>query len=171
MHNRYVIETDSVDVLRSKHLLLDANFLLDAGLFKQEAAGLIGQLDKLECDLLTTRSVLIEVVGGTKDATALQDRMDYLEILFGRPFANIVGLPIERDLPASSDLLAFSRQCNKFSPTDFELFLTLKKYRSSGILLITRNHTDFTNKICNRVGFITLLGNKEIRTYGIYQAL
>lgn len=170
MRNRYIIEADSIDVLRAKHLLLDTNFLLDAGLFKQEAAELISELDKLGCGLLTTRSVLVETLGGTKDETALKDRINYLEVLFGRPFASIVSLPIERNFPTSGDFLAFSRQCNRFSATDFELFLTLKKYKSSGILLITRNHSDFTSKICDRAGFITLLGDKEIRTYGVYQA-
>jgi hypothetical protein len=114
--------------------------------------------------------VITETLGGTKDGVALQKKIGYLEILFGRELNHIVSLPIERGLPSSSDTLAFSRQCNKFDPIDFELYLTLKKHKSSGILLITRNHKDFTSKICKRVGFITLLGDKEIKTYGIYQA-
>jgi hypothetical protein len=170
VHNTYLIESSSVEVLRSKHVLLDTNFLIDASIFKEEAAELVPQLRSLGCDLLTTRSVILETLGGTKDETALRKKIGYLEVLFGRSLGQIVSLPIERDLPANNDLLAFSRQCNKFSPTDFELFLTLKKYKSSGILLITRNHSDFTNKICDRTGFITLLGDKEIRTYGVYQA-
>ncbi len=170
MHNGYVIESGSMEVLRSKHVLLDANFLIDASLFEREAADLFIELINLDCDLLAIRAVILETLGGTKDEAMLNDRVDYLEIIFGRPFNTMVGLPIERDLPAKADMLAFSRQCNKFSSTDFELFSTLKKYKSSGMLLITRNHKDFTSKICKREGYITLFGNKEIRTYGVYQA-
>lgn len=171
MHNTYLIEHGSVEILRSRNVLIDTNFLIDATIFKKEAADLIGQLNSLGCNLLTTRAVIIETLGGTKDETHLKDKIDYVELLFSRPFDKIVSLPIERDLPNIKDLLSFSRQCNKFGTTDFELFLTLQKYKSSGILLITRNHSDFTNKICDRAGFITLLGDKEIRTYGIYQAV
>ncbi len=170
VHNTYLIEPGTVEVLRSKHALLDTNFLIDASIFEEEAAELVSQLQGLNCDLLTTRSVILEALGGTKDEARLNDKIAYLELVFGRPFANMVGLPLERDLPSKTDLLAFSRQCNKFSATDFELFLTLKKYKSSGILLITRNHSDFTSKVCNRAGYVTLFGDKEIRTYGVYQA-
>ncbi|MGC1176536.1 MAG: hypothetical protein WA843_00535 [Candidatus Saccharimonadales bacterium] len=170
MHNAYLIEPSSVGALRSKHVLLDTNFLIDASIFKEEAAELIVQLRDLSCDLVTTKAVVVETLGGTTDETALRKKTTYLESVFGQQLDHIVSLPIERDLPTPNDLLAFSRQCNKFSNTDFELFLTLKKYKPSDILLITRNHKDFTDKICDRVGFITLLGNKEIRTYGVYRA-
>lgn len=170
MHNTYVIEQSSTDTLRSKYALLDTNFLLDALAFKEEAAEFIAQLRDLGCDLLTSRAVIVEALGGTKDSTLLGKKVNYLEALFGRSLSQIVSLPIERKLPATEDLLRFGRQCRKFSATDFELFLTLKKYQSSGIVLITRNHSDFSNKICERVGFITLLGDKEVRTYGVYRA-
>jgi len=159
-----------METLRSKYVLLDTNFLIDASMFRQEVGNLIDQLNSLGCSLLTTRSVILEALGGTNNENDLDDKLAYLEIVFGRPFNELERLPIERRLPDKAELLSFSRQCNKFATTDFELFLMLEKYKSSGILLISRNHKDFTSKICNRTGFITLLGNKEIRTYGIYQA-
>lgn len=168
MLNSYVIETNSVDVLRSKFLLLDTNFLIDASIFSTEAVGLIGDLRKMECELVTTRSVLIEFLGGTKNPDELDAKIRFVELLFGKSLAGIVALPIDKDLPPKTDILNFSRQCKRFAATDFELFLTLKKYSHDNLVLISRNHTDFTSRAFHRQGFITLLGDKEIRTYGIY---
>jgi rRNA-processing protein FCF1 len=170
MHNSYVIETSSVETLTEKPLLLDTNFIIDAIIFREEAVGLIAQLREINCELLTTRSVVVETLGGTKNETDLKAKVVHLELLFGKKLDKIVSLPIERDLPEIKSLLDYSRQCNKFGTTDFELFLTLKKYKHAGIMLVTRNHLDFTGRLFNRQGFITLLGNKEIRTYGLYTA-
>ena len=118
MRNTYVIESSSEKVLQSKYVLLDTNFLIDASIFKREAADLFVRLKSLVSDLLVTRPVILETLGGTKNETDLNGKVVYLETVFSRPFNNIIGLPIERDLPASTDILSFSRQCNKFSQAD-----------------------------------------------------
>lgn len=171
MHNSYVIEASSVGVLKSKFLLLDTNFLIDASIFRAEAGDLIDKLRSLGCELVTTRAVLIEFLGGTKNLVEYQAKVEFVELLFGKPLADIVSLPIDKTLPDRNDLVKFSRQCHKFAPTDFELYLTLKKYNHGNLVLVSRNHTDFTTGdtgLFKRQGFITLLGNKEIRTYGLY---
>jgi hypothetical protein len=170
MHNKYVIGDGSSDLIKSKPLLLDTNFVIDTIIFNKESVDLIAQLRALNCDLITTRAVLTETLGGTKDSDHLKAKITHLELLFQKPFKDIVKLPIERELPTGDDILKFSRQCNKFDTTDFELYLTLKKYCHTGIMLITRNHTDFTSTLFERNGFITLFGNKEIKTYGLYSA-
>lgn len=153
---------------KSHFLLLDTNFILDGTLFENELADLLEELDKFGCQLLTIQSVLLETLAGTKNELDLSSKITYLEMLFKRPYWQIRPLPIDNDMPSNSDILNFSRQCHKFARTDFELYLALKKYRRSNLMLITRNHTDFTNKLFTRHGFITLLGAKEIRTYGLY---
>jgi len=168
MHNSYVIEQSSVGVLQSKFLLLDTNFLIDASIFSTEAVGLIAELRAMNCELVTTRAVLIEFLGGTKNLVEYQTKVEFVELLFGKTLDEIVNLPIDRGLPERNDLVKFSRQCKKFAATDFELYLTLKKYNHSNLVLISRNHTDFTTSLFKRQGFITLLGSKEIRTYGLY---
>jgi hypothetical protein len=168
MPNDYVIEEHSVGVLQSKFLLLDTNFLIDASIFPSEALGLVEKLRKLSCELVTTRAVIIEFLGGTRNRDHHKAKVDFLELLFGKALTNLVGLPIEARLPTQEEIISFSRQTNKFSPTDFELYLTLEKYSHGNLVLISRNHTDFTTKLFKREGFITLLGEKEIRTYGLY---
>ncbi len=168
MHNSYVIESTSVGILKSKYLLLDTNFLIDASIFRNEAVGLIEELRIMECELVTTRAVLIEFFGGTKNPVEYDTKVEFIELLFGKPLDKIVSLPIDKDLPIRDDLIGFSRQCHRFAATDFELYLTLKKYSNAQLMLVTRNHTDFTVSLFKREGFITLLGAKEIRTYGLY---
>lgn len=168
MHNSYVIEQSSVGVLKSKFLLLDTNFLIDASIFSDEAVELIAELRSMDCELVTTRAVLIEFFGGTKNLVEYEAKVRFVELLFGKVLGQIVGLPIDKDLPDRNDMVKFSRQCQKFAPTDFELFLTLKKYNHGNLVLVSRNHTDFTARLFKREGFITLLGDREIRTYGLY---
>lgn len=168
MHNSYVIEQSSVGVLKSKFLLLDTNFLIDASIFSAEAVDLIAELQSMDCELVTTRSVLVEFFGGIKNLVEYETKVRFVQLLFGKSLDKIVGLPIDKELPERNDLVKFSRQCHKFAPTDFELYLTLKKYNHGNLVLISRNHTDFTTKLFKREGFITLLGDKEIRTYGLY---
>jgi len=168
MHNKYIIGDGSSALIKAKPLLLDTNFVIDTIIFNKESVDLIEQLRTLKCDLITTRAVLVETLGGTKDFDYINAKIKHLELLFQKPFEQIVKLPIEREMPDSDDVLKFSRQCNKFDTTDFELYLTLKKYQHTGIMLITRNHTDFTSALFDRNGYITLFSNKEIKTYGLY---
>jgi hypothetical protein len=170
MDNSYVIETTSVGVLENCYLLLDTNFLFDGLLFPTELAELLAKLSDLSCNLITTRSVIIEFLGGTPNDELYDKKTVFLEQLFGKELGKIVSLPIEAALPNKEDFLVFSRQCNKFSYVDFEMYLTLKKYKHSKILMASRNHRDFTTAIFNRKGFMTLLSKKEIRTYGLYSS-
>lgn len=167
MNNSYVIDASSVDVLKRSHLLLDTNFLIDALMFASEFADLLLRLRELECDLITTRSVIIEYLGGTHDTKSYKKKVDFLELMFGKPVGSIISLPVD-SVPDEENLIAFSRQCNTFDPIDYELFLTMKKYHHSKILLMTRNHADFTTRLFKRSDFVTLLGAKQIRTYGLY---
>src|SRR5690606_19550239 len=91
---------------------------------------------------------------------------EFLETVFGKELAKAY-LPLDYDVPSTSDILHFSRQANRFSIVDYELYKTLKKY-GKRIALVSRNHKDFSTKICERISFVTLLGVSEIHTYGIY---
>lgn len=142
--------------------------MIDGLAFAVELADLLSELRELYCDLITTRSSVVEFLGGTKNEELYEKKQIFLEKLFGKPLDKIVSLPIDSSLPTRKDFLVFSRQCNKFGYVDFELYLTLKRYRTSNIFLATRNHSDFTAELFKRHGFMTLLGKKEIRTYGLY---
>lgn len=168
MLNDYVIEEHSVGVIESKFLLLDTNFLIDASIFPDEALKLVERLRILGCELITTRAVLVEFLGGTHNSDHYKTKVNFLELLFGKDLGQIVSLPIETKLPTQDEFINFSRQTNKFAATDFELYLTLRKYNHGNLVLVSRNHSDFTTRLFKREGFITLLGEKEIRTYGLY---
>ena len=147
-------------------MLLDTNALIDAFRLPAEFYDLAKELSALDCDLVTTKSIAIEFLGGSKDSVHIKVKKEFLETLFGKPLGKIY-LPLDTTEPNINDLLTFSRQANKFSIPDYELFCTLKRY-GKNIALVSRNHKDFTTGLVKRISFITLLGKAEIHTYGIY---
>lgn len=166
MLNSFVIDHGTKQSFAGKTLLLDMNALLDAFRLPAEFYDLVNELAELGCDLVTTRSIAIEFLGGTTDAAALTKKQEFLEVTFSKSLSYVY-LPLEHTMPTTDEFLLFSRNANKFSLADFELYCTLKKYRQH-IALITRNHKDFSTKIMDRLSFITLLGAAEIHTYGVY---
>ena len=167
MPSKFIIDATSSKKFSGRTLLLDTNVLLDAYRLPEAFYDLAKELASLNCDLVTTKSIAIEFLGGATDKNILDTKKEFLEITFGKKLANIY-LPIDHSEPNLEDILAFSRQANKFSIADYELYCTVKKY-GNRIALITRNHKDFSTNLSRRVSFITLLGKAEIHTYGVYE--
>lgn len=168
MHNLFVIDVTSEEILRGATVLIDTNVIIDASLFKVEFADLQEKFSTLDCDLTTTRSVITEFLGSTKDEQELDQKINFLEQIFGRQL-NAISLPHNPELPSKEKFLKFSKQANKFGVTDFDLFVAMQKYSHVRLLLMTRNHSDFTFPTFERAGFITLLGKKQIHTHGLYK--
>ena len=166
MPTSFVIDGSTKKAFSGRTLLLDTNALLDAYRLPAEFYDLANEFAELDCDLVTTKSIIIEFLGGTTDKANMDKKRQFLELTFGKKLAAIY-LPLDHAEPNTDDLLAFSRQANKFAVPDFELYCTLKKY-GSRIALMSRNHKDFSTRLTKRISFITLLGASEIHTYGIY---
>ncbi len=166
MPTSFVVDHNSQKAFAGKTLLLDTNALLDAFRLPSEFYDLAKTLANLDCDFVTTKTIAIEFLGGTSDSSGIKTKKEFLEVVFNKKLESIY-LPLDHTAPDIEDILAFSRQANKFSIADYELYCTLKKY-GDRIALVTRNHKDFSTKLTNRISFITLLGTKEIHTYGIY---
>lgn len=166
MQNSFVIDQKTRHLIAGKTLLLDTSALIDAYRLPSEFYDLANEFAALECWLVTTKSIVLEFLGGTKNDEDMQKKQKFLEATFGKKLDEI-SLPLERLLPETQQILAFSRQANRFSVTDFELYTTLLKYGDK-IALVSRNHKDFTATLLPRISFITLLGNAEIHTYGVY---
>lgn len=168
MSNSFVVDTSTKKTFAGRTLLLDTNALLDAYRLPSEFYDLATELSELDCDLVTTKSIALEFLGGTTDSSSMGKKKQFLEITFGRPLGNVY-LPLDHTEPNTDDLLDFSRQANKFSVADYELYCTVKKY-GKRIALVTRNHKDFSTNLIKRISFITLLGTAEIHTYSICEA-
>lgn len=166
MPNSFVIDTTTQSSFRGRTLLLDTNALIDAFRLPAEFYDLAAELAGMGCDFVTTKSIAIEFLGGTTDKSDLDKKKEFLEATFNKQLGKIY-LPLDHTEPDLDDILKFSRQANKFGIADYELYCTLKKYGDK-IALITRNHKDFSTSLTTRIGFITLLGDKEIHTYGVY---
>ena len=166
MQNSFVIDANSRSTFKNKTLLLDTNALIDAFRLPAEFYDLANEFATMGCDLVTTKTIALEFLGGTKDKSSIKIKQEFLELTFGKKLAAVY-LPLDHTEPDISDILTFSRQANKFSIADYELYSTCKRY-GERIALVTRNHKDFSAKLMERISFITLLGNAEIHTYGIY---
>lgn len=166
MSNSFVIDRATKEIWRGKTLLLDTNVLIDAFRLPEEFYDFTSGLIENQCDIVTTKSIAIEFLGGTSEHALLAKKKSFLESTFNKELNNLY-LPLDRMPPDINDIMAFSRQANKFSIVDYELFCTLKKY-GTNIALLTRNHKDFSTTLTKRIGFVTLLGDKEIHTYGVY---
>lgn len=166
MLNNFVIDSTTKSSWQGRTLLFDTNALIDAFRLPAEFYDLATDLAYAGCDFVTTKSIAIEFLGGTSEKAALEKKKEFLEVTFGKALEKIY-LPLDHTPPNLNDILVFSRQANKFDIADYELYCTLKKYGEK-IALITRNHKDFSSTLTSRVGFITLLGDKEIHTYGVY---
>lgn len=166
MPTSFVIDSASKNAFAGRTLLLDTNALLDAYRLPAEFYDLANKFAELGCDLVTTKSIVLEFLGGTTDEENINKKKEFLEVTFGKKLAAIY-LPIDHTEPDIKELLAFSRQANKFTIPDYELYCTLKKY-GARIALISRNHKDFSTSLIKRISFITLLGASEIHTYGVY---
>jgi predicted nucleic acid-binding protein len=164
----FVVDQESKNTFAGRTLLLDTNALLDAYRLPAEFYDLVKELFELDCDLVTTKSIALEFLGGTTDKANIEKKKEFLETLFGKQLGKTY-MPLDHSEPNLDDLLAFCRQANKFSIPDYELYCTLKKYGDK-IALVTRNHKDFTTNLVTRISFITLLGKAEIHTYGVYSS-
>lgn len=167
VQHSFVIDTHTESALKDRALLLDTNALLDAYRLPSEFYDLTKKLVSLGCDYTTTRTIIIEFLGGTKDEDNLKQKKKFLEVLFGTDIEKIFYLPMNKQELDLNQLLDFSRHANKFSIADFELYQTIKKYGDK-VALISRNHKDFSTSLMERISFITLLGKAEIHTYGVY---
>lgn len=171
VHNKFIIDQGSAHLLKNKTLLLDTNALIDAYRLSTEFVALLDEFVTLGCDLTATRSVIIEFLGSTTDAQIIKGKAELIEMIFGKKLtSNTFYLPLDHKMPELETFLIFSRQVKNFSAIDFEIYRTMQKYRSH-LLLVTRNHKDFSTKLVERISFITLLGTAEIHTYGVYKAI
>lgn len=166
MPNSFVVDEATKESFAGRTLLLDTNALIDAFRLPAEFYDLATEFARLNCDLVTTKSIVLEFLGGTTDQTNIEKKKQFLEVTFGRTIDKTY-LPLDHSAPNLQDLLQFSRSANKFSVADYELYCTIKKYQKR-IALVSRNHKDFSTKLARRISFITLLGTSEIHTYGIY---
>lgn len=167
MQNKFVIDSATRTKFAGRTLLLDTNALLDAYRLPEAFYSLAKEFSSLNCDLVTTKTIATEFLGGATDKKVLETKKAFLEVIFGKKLAAIY-LPLDHSEPKLEDILEFSRQANKFSIADYELFCTTKKYGKK-IALITRNHKDFSTNLTERISFITLLGKSEIHTHGVYE--
>ncbi len=170
MRDLFVLSQEAESILKNSALLIDTNVLFDAWLFSDAFAALRAKFTDLDCYLFTTRSVVIEFLGGTQDEDSLKTKIAFIEVIFGRKLEQLF-LPLEPMFPKPDLFLSFNRHIKNFSSTDFALYCALRKYHKSNLILMTRNHKDFGQPDIERIGFITLLGRKEVHTHGLYKAV
>lgn len=160
-----IIPQDFLPSLKNKHLLLDANVFRDAFNKPTIFTTFFNQLQSNDTTLVTIDLVKYELLKGSTTATKYEEREKAISEIIDAT------LPItEKTHGLVSELIIlYGEYGAALSLTDLFLGATLNQYRKN-IYLLTRDTTDFIEKIFNLSCILNLPHSKGIITYGVYTA-
>lgn len=158
-----IIPPELIPSLKDKHLLLDTNIFLDAFSKPLAFGSFFNTLKKNNVTLVTIDLVKFELLKGSATSTKYKERE--------KAIAEI----IDAVLPTSSricDLVyeliqVYGIDGSAVHITDLFLGANLNQYKKN-IYLLTKDTTDFIQRVFNLSFVLNLPHNKGINTYGIY---
>ncbi len=153
-----------ISFLKNKHLLLDTNILRDAANKPAVFNHFFNELKKSDVTFATIDVVKYELLKGSVDSVKYKAREKHINDIID------VIIPC---VPKTFDLVyeliqSYGIDGSALNVTDLLLGATLMQY-GSNICLITRDTTDFMQKIFDLPFVVNATHEKGIFTYGIYQ--
>jgi len=154
---------DLLQSIKGKHLLLDTNVFIDAFAHPKVFGDFFNELKSNDNVVVTLESVKIEFLTGSSNIEKYTQREEYMDKI------------IDAYLPITPDTLTKAFQLitelgidgSSISVTDYQLGSCLKKYKKN-ICLITKNTSDFPQRVFSVLGVVNFPFNKGIQTYGFY---
>ncbi len=153
---------EDLEFLTNGSILIDTCFLIDSGLWSGRFASFIEILNEKKVAKLSISLVRSEFVMATSK-TSYDQKLRYFETL-------IDGLlPIDSSVELlTNDLIAeYSQDIKGVSPVDLYLGGMIKRYKL--LYLLTKNHSDFPERLFTRKALINFELPKAIWTYALYQ--
>ncbi len=150
--------------LKDKHILLDTNIFIDASSRPKIYGEFFNTLRSHDITLATIDLVQLEFLKGSSNRTKYDEKKIYLNDTID------VILPTQSEeyKNAYELLLEFGIDGKAVSNTDLMLASLLKRF-GKNIFLLTRDTTDFIERMFNLQYIINCPHPKGIFTYGIYQ--
>jgi len=150
--------------LTNKHLLLDTNIFRDAAVNHSVFIEFFNQLKSNNTTIVTTDFVKYELLKGSANPSKYNDKEQLIHTI------------IDMTIPIQSTMITVAYNLIReygidgaaLSVTDLVLGAVLMQYKQ-GIFLMTRDTTDFTQKVFDLKYIINAPFSKGIFTYGIYQ--
>lgn len=150
--------------LKEKHLLLDTNFFRDVAVKPTIYNDFINELKSSDVTLATIDLVKYELLKGSSNRDKydakiklIDDIVDVIIPLSAQTYSEVYKLIIEYGIEGTP-----------VGITDLFLGAVLKQY-GQNIFLLTRDTTDFIQRIFELNSIVNVPRSKGIFTYGIYQ--
>ncbi len=80
MPSSFVVDSSTSQVFAGRTLLLDTNALLDAYRLPEAFYDLAKSFSDMGCDLVTTKTIAIEFLGGATDGKLLNTKKKFLKL-------------------------------------------------------------------------------------------
>lgn len=149
-----------------KHIVLDANFIIDSANYSELFAPFINYLKQNGATLTTISPVWAEILCGDRINT-LQQHKEMIDFVgkivdYTLPFdENLNEIALNKIIPV------YGKAKAKAGIVDLYLAGTLMKYRS--VILLTANHQDFPTFLFDRIEVIPVENEVVIRMFGLYK--
>jgi len=146
-----------------KHILLDTNVFIDAFNNPEKFAKFFNELKDNHSTIVTIKPVLHEFFKGAQDDKKLKEK-----ILYAEEITDTI-LPFSEDIYKNVDTLIkkYREKGKSLSTVDLMLGAYLMKY-GENIFLLTKDTTDFSNKIFEFVSHVHLVHDKGVHILGLY---
>jgi len=150
--------------LKNKHLLLDTNVFRDFANKSSVFTLFFNNLKKADCTLATTDFIKYELLKGSATTNKYKEKEDLINQIVD------VVIPItSQNFTLAYELIQqYGIEGTGVSVPDLFLGTLLKQYKTN-IYLMSRDTTDFIQKIFTLSDIVNIPNAKGIYTYGIYQ--
>lgn len=161
-----LLSPESVSAVDGKTIILDANAFASGYRYPSEFSDLITELTTQDCPLTTIEAVRLEFLSKNRSIEELSKKINFYNETLTYP--ELPTNTFVRELREPSLLFAFGRQCQNFKAVDFMIAAAVKKY-SSGVLLLTNDHHDFTPQLFDLAALIPFTPSEGgVMPFGLY---
>lgn len=158
-----VLSKETKAKLTHKHVLLDANFFIEAIASPELFRPVVEDLQEISCQAIYFPLLEFEVLRSSHQKEIRDEKKRNIAIW------NCIRLPLKESLFGSALEFGNYYSAHSLSPSITDCFIAafLKEHRD--LFLITRNHKDFPPPLFIRDGSFLIERPKDILAFGIYR--
>lgn len=156
-----MIDSELLQKLKDKWVILDTNFILNASRYPNKYNLVLEELKSVNIEITSLNFILLEIYKGSDIRAHFTEKKELIDDLIDAI------LPIN-SLHENANLILFAyrKKAQHLSITDLYIASALKTY-SKELFLITENLKDFPGDLFTWNGYINVPKISELNTYGI----